>query len=136
MKKAIYALSADPITKGHIDVILRAADMFDELIIAIGDNPSKNYMLNKEERLSITKSIFKNKNNISVKYFQGALVDFSYKVDSNIIVRGLRNINDFQFEQELAAINKSLKPNLETCFILSEPNKSHISSSSSKAIVK
>ena len=136
MKKAIYALSADPITKGHLDVILRASEMFDEVIVGIGDNPNKNYTLSKSERLSITKNVLKKYTNISVHHFTGALVDFSNKMGANIIIRGLRNINDFQYEQELAAINKSLKPNLETCFIFSEPNKFHISSSSSKSIIK
>ena len=136
MTKAIYALSADPITNGHIDVILKASKMFDELIVAIGNNPSKKYTLDKQTRYNITQNVFRQNKNISVLKFEGALVDFSDEVDANIIVRGLRNINDFQYEQELAAINKSLKPSIETCFILSEPNKSHISSSSSKSIVK
>lgn len=136
MKRAIYALSADPITFGHINIINRASEMFDELVVAIGDNPQKTYTLEAEERLKIVKKYFEKNKNISVYYFNGALVDFSYKVGANIIVRGLRNINDFQYEQELAAINKSLKPNLETCFILTEPNQSHVSSSSSKSLVK
>lgn len=135
MKRAIYALSADPITKGHMNIILRASNMFDELIVAIGNNPSKKYTLDKEKRLSIAKDVLKKYENIKVEYFSGALVDFAEEQEANIVVRGLRNFNDFQYEQELAAINKSLKGDLETCFILTEPNQAHVSSSSSKAIV-
>lgn len=138
MKKAIYALSADPITKGHLNIIKRASSMFEHLIIGIGNNASKNYMFSSDKRLKMTKEAVSalSLNNVSIETFDGALADFSFKHNANVIVRGLRNINDFQQEQDLANINKSLNSNLETCFILTENEHSYISSSASKEIIK
>lgn len=138
MKKAIYALSADPITKGHLNIIKRAAKMFETLIVGIGNNASKNYMFTPEERLKMSKDAVKTLglDNIEVSIFDGTLADFAFKAGANVVVRGLRNINDFQQEQDLANINKSLNEELETCFILTENENSYISSSASKEIIK
>lgn len=138
MKKAIYALSADPITYGHLNIIERASNMFVHVVVGIGNNASKKYTFSPEKRAAIAmKSIQALKlNNVSVEIFDGSLADFAFDVDANVIVRGLRNINDFQQEQELANINKSLNANLETCFILTDNEHAYISSSASKEIIK
>lgn len=141
MKKAIYALSADPITKGHLNVIERAAKMFDELIIGIGNNEKKNYLFKIEKRTSMTvnsiKAISKETGTkITVQHFSGTLADFAFEQNATVVVRGLRNINDFQEEQNLANINKTLNSNLETCFILTEGDYASISSSAAKEVIK
>ncbi len=137
MTKAIYALSADPITLGHINVIERAAKMFDEVIVGIGQNAKKKYMFPLEKRESIARSSLSSlmkKHNIKIQAFNGALVDFAMENEATVVIRGLRDINDFQFEQNLAGINKSLYEDLETCFILSE-GECYVSSSATKEIV-
>lgn len=138
MTKAIYALSADPITLGHINVIERAAKMFDEVIVGIGQNAKKKYLFSLEEReLIARKSLSKlmSKYNITITHFEGALVDFAMENEATVVIRGLRDVNDFQFEQNLASINKNLYPDLETCFILSE-GEYYVSSSATKEIIE
>lgn len=139
MKKAIYALSADPVTNGHLNIIKRASTMFDNLIIAVGNNAKKNYLFDLTKRVEFIETAIKPLNiesNIEVIGFSGALADIAYEKGANIIVRGLRNVNDFQEEQILANVNKSLNSELETCFILTELEHSFVSSSASKEIIK
>ncbi len=135
MKTAIYPISADPITYGHIAVIEKSIKMFDNVVIAIGNNPSKKYLLSIEKRLRVAQSALSHLN-VKVKSFDGALVDFAWSENANIVIRGLRNVNDFQYEMDLAAINNNLKPDLETCFVVSSPENNLISSSASKALIK
>jgi pantetheine-phosphate adenylyltransferase len=142
MKTAIYALSADPITKGHLNIIQRSAKMFDKIIVAIGNNDRKQYMFEQAERKSMVRKAIKTlpkkiQESIEVHQFKGALADFAFEHNASVIVRGLRNVNDFQAEQDLANINKSVgSGDLETCFILTEANQSAVSSSASKEIIK
>lgn len=137
MTKAIYALSADPITLGHMNVIERAAKMFDEVIVGIGQNAKKNYLFPLAKREEIARkslTSLMSKYDIKILSFEGALVDFAMENEATVVIRGLRDVNDFQSEQNLAGINKNLYKDLETCFILSE-GEYYVSSSATKEII-
>jgi len=132
--KAIYAFSGDPITYGHIHVIERAAKIFNELVVGIGINPAKKYLFTIEERLELaTKALAKFKN-VKVVPFQGLLVDFAFENDIPVIIRGLRNSEDFNMEIMLHQIGESQKCNIETLFFPSNQNMGHISSGATKAL--
>lgn len=134
MKKAIYAFSGDPITFGHLDIIERAARVFDKLIIGIGVNPAKKYLMSLEERAELAKTATAHIPNVEVKYFRGLLVDYAYEHNIPTIIRGLRNNEDFSFELMLHQIGESQKMDIDTFFIPSKQELSHISSGAVKAI--
>lgn len=136
MTKAIYALSADPITYGHINVIERAAKIFDHLVVAIGDNPDKKYTFNKEERTFLAQHSLKHLKNVSVTSFEGLLVTFAYENNISVIVRGIRNTQDMEYEYNLHQINDSQDLDIETISLFTKPEQSKISSSSVKALQK
>lgn len=138
MTIAIYSLSADPITFGHINIIERASKSFTKVIIAIGNNNNKKYLLTQEERLKVAKESLLKYKNIEVCAFNGLLVDFAFKKNANVIIRGLRNPNDFLYEQDLNSINNSIDVGfkMDTYYLLASPSQYHISSSSAKALVK
>jgi pantetheine-phosphate adenylyltransferase len=134
-QKAIYSLSADPMTFGHINIVERSANSFDTIIVAIGDNSSKKYLLTKEERLQVARDSLSHIKNVEVVLFDGLLVDFAFLNNVNVIIRGLRNIEDFQYEQDLNGVNNSILKSIDTFYLLAEPSKFHISSSTAKVIV-
>ena len=134
MKTGIYALSGDPITNGHIDIILRSKAAFDNLIVAIGNNPTKKYMFNMEERLHLAQEALKNHGDIKVVSFEGMLSDFAYEQKANFIVRGVRNNEDFNYESILHQINHAQNLGIETFFMPCSSKTAHISSSATKAI--
>lgn len=129
--KVIYPGSFDPITIGHLDIIKRLNDMFDEVIIAILINEAKHSLFSiKERKKLIEKDVEEYKlENVKVKTFEGLLVDFAKKENSKIIVRGIRAIADYEYEMNIAQFNTNLYPGLETIFLLSDPKFSFISSS-------
>lgn len=133
MTTAIYALSGDPITYGHIDIIKRAAKAFTKLIVALGVNPSKKYLLTKEERLYAATESLKNIPNVEVIFFEGLLVDTAYELNAEFIVRGIRNSADMNYEQALDQIN-STQIDIDTFLLFSKAQFVHISSSNVKAI--
>ena len=126
---AIFPGSFDPITKGHESVILRALPLFDEIIVAIGENTSKKEYFSLEQRLDWISKTFKNNPKIKVESFSSLLVDFCKEKGAKYIVRGLRNSIDFQYERNIALINQELYPEIETIFILTKPEDTAISSS-------
>lgn len=132
--KAIYAFSGDPITNGHIHIIERAGKIFDELIVGIGINPAKKYLFSLEERLMLAVEALRGFKNIRVVAFRGLLVDYAFENDIPIIIRGLRNSEDFNMELMLHQIGESQKTNIETIFFPSSQNMSHISSGAAKAL--
>ena len=136
MSKAIYAFSGDPITYGHIDIIKRAAKVFKHLVVAIGNNPQKRYLFNQKEREQLAKQALSNIQNVEVCSFTGMLTDFAYELDIKVIVRGLRNTDDFNFEMMFHQLNEGQKLGLDTIFIPCSPKLSHISSSAAKAVQK
>lgn len=135
MKKAIFPGSFDPITIGHVDIINRGLHMFDEIIIAVGENSSKTNMFSLEERLKFITRAFKDDSRITVQSYQGLTVDLCDTLNVSVILRGLRNTTDFEFEKSIAYVNQAMT-NVETVFLLSSPITSHISSSIVREIIK
>lgn len=133
MITAVYALSGDPITFGHIDIINRAAAGFDHLIVGLGVNPNKKYMLTPNERIAVAKQSLSHLNNVEVLFFEGLLVDFAFEQGATIIVRGIRNASDAVAEQALDQVNGS-QMNIDTFFMFSRSKLAHVSSSNVKAL--
>jgi pantetheine-phosphate adenylyltransferase len=140
-KVAIYPGTFDPITYGHIDVIKKALKLFDKIVVGVSDVSNKNYLFSSEERINIVnKSLFKdlrlNKKKISVVSFSSLTTDLCKKYKSNIILRGLRAVSDFEYEFQLAGMNRKLNNNIETIFLMSDVENQIISSRFVKEIVK
>lgn len=135
MKRAIFPGSFDPITLGHYDIIQRGISLFDEVIIAIGENAEKSYMFTMEQRMGFIEEAFKNEKRISVKSYTGLTVDFCQKVQADFILRGLRNPADFEFEKAIAHTNRKLSE-IETVFLLTSSGKSYISSSIVRDVIR
>ena len=141
MKTAIYPGTFDPITYGHIDVIKKSLNIFDKIIIATTDNINKNYHFSIDERLNIiNNSLFKdlklNKKRIKVVSFDNLTIDLCKKYKAHAIIRGLRAVSDFEYEFQLAGMNKKLNSNIETMFLMSDVENQIISSKFVKEIVK
>jgi pantetheine-phosphate adenylyltransferase len=140
-KVAIYPGTFDPITYGHIDVIKKALKLFDKIVVGVSDVSSKNYLFNSEERINIVnKALFKDlnldKKKITVVSFSSLTTDLCKKYKSNIILRGLRAVSDFEYEFQLAGMNRKLNNNIETIFLMSDVENQIISSRFVKEIVK
>ena len=140
-KVAIYPGTFDPITYGHIDVIKKALKLFDKIVVGVSDVSNKNYLFSSEERINIVnKALFKdlwlNKKKISVVSFSSLTTDLCKKYKSNIILRGLRAVSDFEYEFQLAGMNRKLNNNIETIFLMSDVENQIISSRFVKEIVK
>ena len=141
MKIAIYPGTFDPITYGHIDVIKKSLKIFDKLVVATTDNINKNYYFSIEERLSIIEnSLFKdlkfNKNKVKVVPFDTLTINLCRKYNASVIIRGLRAVSDFEYEFQLAGMNKKLNANIETMFLISDVENQIISSKFVKEISK
>lgn len=128
MRRAIYPGSFDPITNGHLDVIQRAAGLFDELIVAVAQDNAKQSLFTLDERVELLKVATEHIPNLRVVPFQGLLVDFAKKESAIALVRGLRAVSDFEFEFQLALMNRKLEPNLETMFLMPREELTYISS--------
>lgn len=130
MKVAVYPGSFDPITMGHMDIISRSSKFFEKIIVAIGHNHNKaKGMFPVEKRLEMIKLATKNMDNVEVHIYDGLLIDFAEKVGANIIIKGVRNSKDFEYEQNMALINNSLKEGVETFLLVADPKYCFISSS-------
>jgi len=126
---AIYPGTFDPMTVGHIDVAKRASSMFDDVIVAVAGSTSKNPYFSLDERVSMATDILSDLGNVSVQSFDGLLVDFAASTDSKVIVRGLRAISDFEYEVQIAGVNRHLSPEVETVFIAASQEYTFLSSS-------
>jgi len=135
MKKAVFPGSFDPITLGHVDIIKRALPLFDEIILAIGTNADKKYMYSLETRKQFLETTFKDYSNIIVKTYKGLTVDFCKAENASFIIRGLRNTNDFNYEQSIAQTNNKLS-GVESIFIMTAPELSNISSSIVRDVIR
>ena len=140
-KVAIYPGTFDPITYGHIDLIKKALKLFDRIVVGVSDVSNKNYLFNSNERIDIVnKALFKDltldKKKISVVSFSSLTTDLCNKYKSNIILRGLRAVSDFEYEFQLAGMNRKLNNNIETIFLMSDVENQIISSKFVKEIVK
>ena len=127
MKTAIFPGSFDPITLGHQDIIEKSLNLFDNVIIGIGENREKKYMFSSEKRKKFVENTFQSIDNIQVKVYDGLTVDFCKKNNANYIIRGLRNVSDFEFEKTIALTNRRLS-GIETVFFLTSAKNSFISS--------
>jgi pantetheine-phosphate adenylyltransferase len=139
MKKiiAVYPGTFDPITKGHVDIIKRASNIFDRLIIPLVTvNISKNILFNIKERVKVTREVVDELglSNVTVDNFNGLLIDYAHKVDATVIVRGLRAVSDFEYELQMAFMNRNLDPNIETVCMMPYIKYSFLSSSIVKEI--
>lgn len=134
--KVIYPGSFDPLTKGHMDIIKRLRDMFDEVIVAILNNENKNALFSVDEREAILEEAIKEENltNISIHKFDGLLVNFACDMEVKLIARGLRGVTDYEYEKNIARVNSTLYDGLETIFLLSNPAYSFVSSSGVREI--
>jgi pantetheine-phosphate adenylyltransferase len=135
MKKAVFPGSFDPITIGHLDIVKRGIKIFDEIIIAIGDNTDKKYMFSKEKRVEFVERTFSPYDKIKVESYQGLTVDFCKKNNIEFMIRGLRNPADFEFEKSIALINREIT-GIETIFFLTSPENSFISSSIVRDLIR
>ena len=134
-KKAIFPGSFDPITIGHIEIVEKSLKIFDEIIIAIGTNNEKKYMFSENQRLNFILEYFENEKNVKVVAYSGLTFELCKKLDVKYIVRGARNIFDFEYEKNIAEFNRNLGK-IETIIITSSNKNSHISSSLVKELIK
>lgn len=134
MRRAVFPGSFDPFTLGHQDIINRALPHFEQIIVAVGTNADKEYMFTSQQRANFITKVYVDQSKVIVKTFEGLTVDFCRTVDASVIVRGLRNPADFEFEKAIAQINRKLS-GLDTMFFLTEASKAYISSSMVREII-
>ena len=134
MKRAIYPGSFDPVTYGHIDIIGRAAEIFDELIVAILNNKAKTPLFSVTERVNILNEVVKDIPNVSVQSYEGLLVDFAAANNAGVIVRGLRAVTDFDYELQLAQTNRVLDKGVDTVFLTTSLRYAYLSSSTVREV--
>ena len=134
MKKAIYPGSFDPVTLGHIDVIRRASKLFDHLIIGVLNNRAKTPLFSVEERVKMLKEVTKDIPNVEVKSFAGLTVDFAKECGANAVVRGLRAITDFEYELQIAQLNRVMDTSIDTVFLTTSLEYAYLSSSMAKEV--
>jgi len=135
MKKAVFPGSFDPITIGHIDIVNKGMKIFDEIIIAVGNNVDKKYMFSKEKRVEFVKQTFSDYDKIKVESYTGLTVDFCKKNNTEFMIRGLRNPADFEFEKSIALTNREIT-GIETVFFLTSPKNSFVSSSIVRDLIR
>jgi pantetheine-phosphate adenylyltransferase len=135
-RKAVFPGSFDPITTGHVDLVKRALPLFDEIIIAIGINSQKQTLFSVENRKMWIEKVFEGEPKIKVDVFEGLTVHFCKKVDAHYLLRGLRNASDFDYEKTISQLNHIVGENVETLFLISKPEFSHISSTIVREIIK
>lgn len=128
MRKAVFPGTFDPITVGHVDIVRRALPLFDEIIIGVGRNNDKTHLFELETRLGWIRDIFKDEPKISVDHYPGLTVDFAKYKGAQAILRGLRSVTDFEYEFQISQVNKAMRPEIETVFIMATPAFTPISS--------
>jgi pantetheine-phosphate adenylyltransferase len=128
VRRAIYPGSFDPITNGHLDVIQRAAKLFDEVVVAVAFNEQKHSLFKADERVALIRETTTGISNIRVSRFDGLLVDFARSQGASAVVRGLRAVSDFEFEFQMALMNRKLEPGIETIFMMPAEKYTYLSS--------
>ena len=135
MSRAIYPGSFDPVTYGHLDIIKRASQIFDEVIVGILNNPQKSPLFSVEERVKILEEVTADLPNVKIECFSGMLVDYAQENQVQVSIRGLRGVSDFEYETQIAQYNSRLSEGkLETVFLMTSPEYSYISSSGVKEV--
>ena len=125
---AVYPGTFDPLTNGHVDIIKRGSALFDRIVVAILVNPAKSPLFTVEERVEMTRTVFESQPGVEVDTFQGLLVDYASRQDADVIVRGLRAISDFEYEMEMALMNRRLSPTIETLLMMPAESYTYLSS--------
>lgn len=136
MTIAVYPGSFDPVTNGHIDIATRAASVFDRLIVAVYDTPSKTLMFSTEERVSMMAEALRNVPNVSVVGYHGLTVDYAQSVGAKVIVRGLRVVSDFEWELQIALMNRTLAPGIDLVCLMTNLRYSYLSSTIVKEVAR
>lgn len=134
MKTAIYPGSFDPITKGHLDVLKRAANIFDKVIIVVSVNVNKKSFLPLEDRLRLIKDVCKDIPNVEVDSFDGLTIEYAKSKNANVLIRGLRAVSDFEYEMQLSQANSALCKDIHTVFLITKPRYNFISSGTVREI--
>ena len=134
MVRAIYPGSFDPVTLGHYDIIERSSKIFDKLIVGVLNNSAKSPLFSVEERVNMLKDVTSHFPNVEVQSFAGLLIDFVRSNDANVIVRGLRAITDFEYELQLAQMNRVIAPEIDTLFLTTNLKYAYLSSSMAKEV--
>lgn len=136
MAKAVYPGSFDPITNGHLDIIKRGSEIFEEVTVAVAINASKEPLFTIQERIEIIKRVVEHYPNVKVDTFNGLLVKYCKDKDASVIIKGLRAVSDFEYEFQMASINKKLVDDVETLFMMTNTKYSYLSSSLVKEIAR
>ena len=134
MIKAVFPGSFDPPTNGHLDIIHRASKLFDNLDVLISVNPNKQYMFSEQERLGMLTTLLKDYKNVQIHVWEGLIVNYAKQVGANVLIKGIRSINDFSYEFELAHMNQKLNPEIETMFLPCKEKFGIVKSSSIKEL--
>jgi pantetheine-phosphate adenylyltransferase len=136
VRRAIYPGSFDPITNGHLDVIERAARLFDEVVVAVAHNDQKKSLFSAEQRMTLITGVLNGAPNVRVSRFDGLLVEFAKAQGATAVLRGLRAVSDFEFEFQMALMNRKLEPGIETIFLMPAENYTYLSSRIVKEIAR
>ncbi len=136
MRIGVCPGSFDPVTNGHLDIIERASKMFDKIIVAVLNNPNKSSMFTIEERVELLKRTCSHIDNIEIDSFTGLLIEYTKIKKANAIIKGLRAVSDFEYEMQMASMNRKLEPQIETVFMMTSNNHSFISSSLIKEVAR
>lgn len=136
MKIAVYPGTFDPLTNGHLDIIRRSAAVFDKVVVGVLENSSKSPLFTACERMDMIRNVIRDIPNAQVASFSGLLVDFMQQFGADVIIKGLRNGSDFEYEFQMALLNKALSPEVETFFMMTDSRYSYISSSMVKDVAK
>lgn len=136
MRRAVYPGSFDPVTNGHLDVVERARKLFDEVIVAVAHNDEKQPLFSLEERLNFLRQTVGKIENVRVAHFEGLLVEFARNQQANAVIRGLRAVSDFEFEFQMALMNRKLEGDVETIFLMPKEEYTYLSSRLVKEIAR
>lgn len=136
MKIAVFPGSFDPITSGHVDLVRRAKPLFDKIVVAIGVNSQKNYLFELEQRLAWLREVFSDMEDVEIGQFEGLTAHYCNTINASYLLRGLRNASDFDYEKTISQLNSIVGEDLETIFLISRPEFSHISSTIVREIIK
>ena len=134
--RAIYPGSFDPITKGHIDLVERASKLFDEVVVAVADSQGKRTLFTLDERVALIQNTTRQMSGVTVIGFSGLLIDFARQMETNIVIRGLRAVSDFEYEFQLSWMNRQLEPNIETLFFAPAEDYAFVAASLVKEIAQ
>jgi pantetheine-phosphate adenylyltransferase len=134
MRIAVYPGTFDPITNGHVDIIQRTLQLFDRVIVAIASNPKKGPLFPPEERLSMAREALSDLQKVSVEMFEGLLVDYARRKEASVVIRGLRAVSDFEYELQMALMNRKLDRSVETVFLMPSEEFSYLTSTIVKEV--